>query len=239
MCASELRAKARESLKGSYWPAVLAALIAGFFGALLAGSFGISINVDQEALEFFFPKTAAVLLMIITALGVVTSAFGLVRLILGGVIQLGYAQYLLKQHDREVTDIRDLFSQFDRFGQGFLQKFLCGLFVALWSLLLVIPGIIKGYAYAMTPFIMAENPQMTARDAIKRSQELMDGHKWELFCLEFSFIGWNLLAVLTLGIGTFFLNPYMNAAYAAFYREKISPKVTVEVLTEEIPQLEN
>ncbi len=103
----------------------------------------------------------------------------------------------------------------------------------------MIPGIIKGYAYAMTPFIMAENPQMTAREAIKRSQELMDGHKWELFCLGFSFIGWNLLTVLTLGIGTFFLNPYMNAAYAAFYREKISPKVTVEVLTEEIPQLEN
>ncbi len=135
MCASELRAKARESLKGSYWPAVLAALIAGFFGALLAGSFGISINVDQEALDVFFPKIGATLLIIITALGVVTSAFGLVRLILGGVIQLGYAQYLLKQHNREVTDIRDLFSQFDRFGQGFLQKFLCGLFVALWSFL--------------------------------------------------------------------------------------------------------
>ena len=154
------------------------------------------------------------------------SAISLVHLILGGVIQLGYVRYLLKQQDREIPEIKDLFSQFDRFKDGFLQLFLRKLFVALWSLLLVIPGIIKSYAYAMTPFLMAEDPTLTAMDAMRLSQERMRGHKGELFCLELSFIGWILLASLTFGIGGFFLAPYMNAAYAAFYRDKISsPKV--------------
>ena len=105
--------------------------------------------------------------------------------------------------------------------------FLKDLFISLWSLLLVIPGIIKSFGYSMTPFLMAENPELTAKEAIKLSQEKMKGHKWELFCMSFSFIGWALLATITGGIGYIFLNPYMNAAYAAFYRDKISPKTAV------------
>ena len=124
----------------------------------------------------------------------------------------------MREYDRKERQVRDLFSQFDRFGQGFLQSLLRALYIILWALLFVIPGIIKAYSYAMTPFIMAENPEMTAKEAINASKVLMDGHKWELFCLDFSFIGWYLLCVPTLGIGAFFLNPYTNAAYTAFYR---------------------
>ena len=112
----------------------------------------------------------------------------------------------------------DLFSQFDRFGTGFAQQFLRALYTCLWSLLLVIPGIVKGLSYAMTPFILEEHPEMTASEAIKASMKLMDGHKMDLFILGLSFIGWSLLACLTMGIGFLFLNPYINAAYAAFYR---------------------
>ena len=71
----------------------------------------------------------------------------------------------------------------------------------------------------MAPFIMAENPDMTPREALRASSDLMEGHRWELFCLRFSFIGWEILAGLTLGIGALFLNPYMNAAEMAFYKE--------------------
>ena len=88
----------------------------------------------------------------------------------------------------------------------------------------MIPGIIKSLGYAMTPFLMAENPYLTASEAIKLSQEKMRGHKGELFWLGLTFIGWSILATLTGGIGYFFLNPYINAAYAAFYRDKISHK---------------
>jgi len=157
--------------------------------------------------------------------GSAAGALSLVNLILGGVIQVGYADYLLKQHDREIHSTKDIFSKFDYFAQGFLQLLLRNIFTALWTLLFIIPGIVKSFAYAMTPFIMAENPDMSAKEAIKLSQEKMMGHKGELFWLGLTFFGWSLLATLTGGIGYIFLNPYMNAAYAAFYRDKIAPKV--------------
>ena len=96
--------------------------------------------------------------------------------------------------------------------------------MALWSLLFIIPGIVKGYAYSMTPFIMAENPDMSANDAITASRQLMDGHKGELFMLDLTFIGWDLLAALTFNLGHLALNPYRNAAHAAFYKDLTAPK---------------
>ena len=117
-----------------------------------------------------------------------------------------------------------LFSQFDRFKQGFLQSFLRNLYIVLWSLLFVIPGIVKSFSYAMTPFIMADHPEMTAKEAIAASKEMMDGHKGDLFILGLTFFGWHLLAGLSLGIGYLWLNPYMNAAYAAFYRDLCNQK---------------
>jgi len=145
--------------------------------------------------------------------------FGLATFLIGGVLQVGYADFLLKQHDGKETHFNDLFSKFDSFGTGFAQRFLRGLYTTLWGLLFIIPGIIKGYAYAMTPFILAEHPELSASRAIELSEQLMDGHKAELFVLELSFIGWNLLAVLTMNLGHILLNPYENAAHAAFYRQ--------------------
>ena len=238
MDASQLRLKARESLKGNYWPAVGVAFVAAIFGALMANGGTFSMNIEQRATELFgeLPAIVKTYLMIVAGSA---GALSLVNLILGGVIQLGYAQYLLKQQDREVTNVKELFTQFDRFGQGFLQLFLRNLFTALWSLLFIIPGIIKSLAYSMTPFIMAENPDMTAKEAIHISQERMKGHKGELFWLGLTFFGWSLLATLTGGIGYIFLNPYLNAAYAAFYRDKISPKtVSATYIYEESRSIE-
>ena len=226
MNSSELRLQARNSLKGNYWYAVLAAFIAAIFGALMANGGSFSLNIEERATELFGNLPTIVKTYLIIAAST-AGAINFVAFILGGVVQLGYAQYLLKQQDREVNSVKDLFSQFDRFGQGFLQAFLRGLYTFLWTLLFIIPGIVKSFAYAMTPFLMAEDPNLTAKEAIKLSQEKMMGHKGELFCLGLSFIGWSLLAALTGGIGYIFLNPYMNAAYAAFYRDKISPKTAV------------
>lgn len=148
-----------------------------------------------------------------------TSFLGVAQLVIGGVIQLGYAIFLLKQHDGQNPEFNDVFSQFDRFGAGFAQKFLRELYTALWTLLLIIPGIVASYSYAMTPYILAENPNLTANEAIARSKEMMNGYKGDLFMLHLTFIGWDLLAALTLNIGYLWLNPYKNAADAAFYRE--------------------
>ena len=91
--------------------------------------------------------------------------------------------------------------------------------VVLWSLLLIIPGIIKAYSYAMTPYILQENPQFTASEAIHRSRMMMKGHKFDLFWLQLSLIGWFFLCLLTAGIGFLWLSPYYQTAQAAFYEE--------------------
>lgn len=215
----DIRRIARENLEGNYWLSVTVAFVAAIFGALITNA-SVSIDVDAEYIQRF-PQIIKKMLILAGSVG---GTLSLVQLILGGTVQLGYAKYLLNQHNHATLDIKDLFSQFDRFKEGFLQHFLRGLYVILWSLLFIIPGIIKAISYSMTPFIMAENPDMTAKQAIEASKELMDGHKGELFMLGLTFFGWLLLCVLTLGIGTFFLNPYMNAAYAAFYKNITAPK---------------
>lgn len=214
---SDLRARARENLRGHWGVSVAAAFVAAIFGALIAAS-GSNVEITKQLSE----ETDLRVLALIAAVGSGLGALSLVRLILGGVIQLGYTKFLLNQHDGKEYAVKDLFSQFERFSVGFLQLFLRELYTFLWCLLLVIPGIIKSFGYAMTPFILEDHPELTASQAIRRSQELMQGHKGELFVLGLTFIGWELLNALTLGIGSLWLNPYKNAAYAAFYRELVA-----------------
>ena len=97
--------------------------------------------------------------------------------------------------------------------------FLMGLFIFLWSLLLVIPGIIKCFSYAMTPFILEEYPELSANEAIDRSRAMMKGHKFDLFWLFLSFIGWLFLCFITLGLASLWVTPYMETAVAAFYED--------------------
>ena len=98
-------------------------------------------------------------------------------------------------------------------------NFLRGLFIFLWSLLFVIPGIIKIFSYAMTPYILEEHPELSANDAIDRSRAMMKGHKFDLFWLFLSFIGWFILAFFTLGIGFLWLVPYVQTSVAGFYED--------------------
>lgn len=99
-------------------------------------------------------------------------------------------------------------------------------YIILWSLLLCIPGIVKAYSYAMTNYIVVDNPDLDADAAIHRSRELMKGHKWDLFCLDLSFIGWAFLCLLTAGIGFFWLAPYMKTARAGFYDDLVAGETT-------------
>ena len=96
---------------------------------------------------------------------------------------------------------------------------LMRIFISLWSLLFIIPGIVKVFSYAMTPYILEENPELSANDAINRSRAMMRGHKFDLFWLWLSFIGWAVLSICTLGIGLFWLAPYMETSVAAFYED--------------------
>lgn len=216
MTSSELRRIARENLSGNWGISVGVALVAAILGGNMVGvGSNLNYNINENTVRNLPPVFWTVLLPLASCAGILS----LTALILGGVVELGYAKFLLKQHDKKELRFSDLFSQFDRFGTGFAQKFLRILYTTLWTLLFIIPGIVKSLSYAMTPFILEDHPEMTASEAIKASMKLMDGHKMDLFILGLSFIGWSLLVCLTMGIGFLFLNPYMNAAYAAFYRD--------------------
>ena len=233
MVYSDIRARARANLAGNWASAVAVCLVAYLLGgAMIASSFIPQITYRWEGEVVDFKDALTALTTLSRRFGSTTlsiGTLGLVGFILGGVIQLGYAKYLLKQQDRQESSFSDLFSEFERFGQGFAQKFLRGLYCFLWGLLFVIPGIVKTYSYAMTPFIMAEHPHMTASEAIDASKDMMDGHKWELFVLRLTFIGWDSAAAFTMNIGHLALNPYKNAAEATFYQQiSRQPRFTVE-----------
>lgn len=127
-----------------------------------------------------------------------------------------YKIYLDMTHGAE-PKVEDTFYGFKDFWSAFKVTFFVGLFTALWSLLFVIPGIIKSFSYAQAWYILAENPGMPALEAINRSKAMMNGHKMDMFILGLSFIGWCLLGTITLGIAFIWVGPYMNATMANFY----------------------
>ena len=115
-------------------------------------------------------------------------------------------------------EVKDAFSGFDDFWAAFKVTFLTGLFTFLWSLLFVIPGIVKSYSYSMSMYILAENKGKAALECIAESKAMTQGHKMELFVLGLSFIGWVLLSVITFGIALIWVLPYMNATTANAYK---------------------
>lgn len=188
-----------------------------------AGMMGLDLsNIDSIAdLNGIIPTEYQVgfmvFLSVLSFLGIV---FAILHFVIGGAVTLGYVKFNLSLVDRKPATFAQLFSEFHRLGAGIAMQLLRAIYTFLWMLLFVFPGIYAAYGYAMTPYILAENPEMSANEAITKSKELMNGNRWRLFCLEISFIGWSLLCVLlTLGIGVFWLKPYMEARFAAFYRE--------------------
>ena len=204
-CASDFRMIARNALRGRWGVAVATAFVAQLLGGTLwssgggisfnfsSGTSGISGVLGEELSYLLHEEIVAIILVILGIVLIFAVVFGLVMFAIGGAAKLGYAAFNLNLVDGKPARFSDLFSQFGRIGQGIVMNLLLSIFTALWALLFIIPGIIKSYSYAMTPFILAENPHMNALDAITRSRQVMDGNKWRLFCLQFSFIGWALL----------------------------------------------
>lgn len=273
-CAADFRATAREALRGNWLVAGATGFVASLIGATIATAGGGStsssssssgsdiLNNYSDTLDPMLEEMMASPIwqgaMIALVVGAVLLLFwGIVTLVIGGAGQLGYATYNLNLIDRAQARFKDLFSQFHRLGDGFCMKFFMALYTFLWSLLFVIPGIVKRFSYAMTPYILAENPGMTANQAITQSRQIMNGNKWRLFCLGLSFIGWSMVcmlpgiiiiiglgsalvmtgnalylvgfipAFLLVTIGMFFLRPYEEAARAAFYRDLVGDPTVV------------
>lgn len=184
----ELRKMARETLKGNWGMAILVNLLAGII--LVATSYIIKL----------FP-------------------FGFVLyFIIVGPIALGIVSFFLKLNSNQGPKVGNLFDGFKSFfvSSSILEFFIC-LFTFLWSLLLIVPGIIALLRYSQAFYILFENPEIGALEAIKQSKKMMQGQKGKLFLLLLSFIGWFILSLITCGIGFFWLGPYMAATLAHFY----------------------
>ena len=136
--------------------------------------------------------------------------------------------YFLNKARGESAEFENLFDGFKVFIRSFLLCLLEFVFIMLWTLLFIVPGIIKSFSYSMAYFILKDNPDIGANEAITRSRKMMAGHKGKLFLLYLSFIGWILLCCLTLGIGILWLYPYMTLSVANFYEDlkKSQPNVS-------------
>ena len=247
--SADYRMLALDALRGKWRTAVLTGIAASALGATIVSSPESVVSNSNQGKDIHFelfsqPNGGRLLAALLVGIGL----WAIFTLIVCGAARLGYARFNLNLVDGKDAAISDLFSQKDRLWDGFCMNFLQGLYTALWTLLLVIPGIVKTYSYAMTPYIMSEHPSLTANEAITESRRIMDGNKWRLFCLDFSFIGWELLCALPLyagyflilryfsgseamaismvllltiplSIGFFFVHPYEEVAWATFYRD--------------------
>ncbi len=156
---------------------------------------------------------------------VVSSAYGAVFLIMGALLFGLYLYYLTIVREK-IGDFNLLFKAFSfsgknlgLFGKTLGVYLLMNLYIFLWTLLLIVPGIIAAYSYRMVFYLMIDDPDIGVSEALRQSKKIMYGYKSKLFCLDLSFIGWVLLCILTLGIGLLWLYPYMLTSQTIFYEE--------------------
>ncbi len=189
----DLRAEARHSLSGHWTTAVLVTLVY----MIVAAVFTTPSYVHDYA------SIISLLLYILVFYP----------------IAYGYCIYALNVRRGEMAGVGTLFTGFDNYKRVTLTLLLRSVYIFLWSILLVVPGIVKSYSYAMTEFVLRDHPELSSDAAIEESMALMKGNKWKLFCLDLSFIGWIFLGVITAGIGLLWVAPYMTVARAAFYED--------------------
>jgi uncharacterized membrane protein len=184
-----------------------------------------NIELQRQAREDLKDKWplvvgAAALYMLFAGLGhVAWPPGGIVSFILTGPMTLGLSIFFLTIVRGGRPELSVVFKGFNRFGTAFIAHLFMVVFIILWSLLLVVPGIMAALSYAMTFFIIADNPEIEASAAIRRSKELMEGKRWQLLCLLFRFLGWFILCLLSFGIGFLWLIPYVQTTLARFYEQ--------------------
>ena len=144
--------------------------------------------------------------------------------IIGGPLLLGVTYFFLALSRKQEAALSQIFDGLQRFVDALITYLLMALFIFLWSLLLIIPGIMAALSYALTFYLVAENPGLKGKEALLRSKTLMNGYRWKLFCLFLRFFGWFLLGALTMGIGFLWIMPYLQTALARFYDDLLENK---------------
>ncbi|MCI8515186.1 MAG: DUF975 family protein [Lachnospiraceae bacterium] len=213
-----LKNNAKDALRRYYLPAFLVCLVT----ALLCGGANVTIHLREgveESLHFFRHMDFGILLGIFSTLFMASVISTLFHIFVGNVLEVGSAKFFVEsRNEGRAAPLETVLAGFTNdYGKTVITLFLRNLYIALWSLLFVIPGIVKAFEYRMLPYILADYPDITRQDAFALSRRLMDGHKMEAFLLQISFIGWYMLGALLFGIGVYFVYPYVEATFAEFY----------------------
>lgn len=216
---AELKMRGNMAFKKNYVSAVVVALLMGIFGTVSGESSArrVSENSDIYSGNLF---NVGMITGLLAGIATVVILIVLVaKVFVGNLLKMGgYRFFILNQ-----TAQPGIGTLLDGFRSGHyvnivFTMFLRDLFTALWSLLLVVPGIVKHYEYLMVPYIIAENPAMDYKEAFQISKQMMDGEKMEAFIMDLSFLGWYLLSAVTCGLlAIFYVNPYVQASFAEMY----------------------
>ena len=208
MDRKQLKAQAKEQIKGKLGVLIAVTLVIG------------AITAAASFLANLIPGVGLAVSIIVTPAFALSTIRIYLMVVRGG-----------------TPEVKNCFDGFDDFFSAFKVTLLVGIYTFLWSLLFIIPGIVKGYSYSMAMYVLADNKGKSARECIAESKAMMEGHKMELFVLDLSFIGWYLLCSLTCGLAALYVVPLLNATHANVY-ETIKPVVEVpfEEVTEEVAE---
>ena len=221
-----LKTNAKHALRGRYWRSFWICLVLSLVG--LGGAAASSGSTARQAVSTATGDTDSIAEIVNHIPDSMLGAI-LVGMLIGSVaaicwslfvlypLNVGRCRYFMESR-QALTPASTVVSTFRRpYGNPIVVQLLTNLKVALGYILLIVPGVYWSFCYALVPYLLAENPYMTASRAMELSNEMMNGEKWNLFILRLSFLGWLILCAFTFGIGGFFLEPYMQATYAEFY----------------------
>ena len=216
---AELKMRGNMAFKKNYVSAVVVALLMGIFGTVSGESSARRVSENSDIYSGNLFNVGMITALLAGIATVVILIVLVAKVFVGNLLKMGgYRFFILNQ-----TAQPGIGTLLDGFRSGHyvnivLTMFLRDLFTALWSLLLVVPGIVKHYEYLMVPYIIAENPAMDYKEAFQISKQMMDGEKMEAFIMDLSFLGWYLLSAVTCGLlAIFYVNPYVQASFAEMY----------------------
>lgn len=218
----ELKARGKAAFKRNYWKSVVAGVVVLALTGASAGSGSRASGGTEELTEAISQSGLSVAAFVGILLGILGAGLLIstaINVFLRNPLQVGTERFFLK-NTQEPAGLKEMIFAFQ--SENFLKivaaKFLANLFIFLWCLLLVIPGIIKSLEYLMVGYILADNPDIQPMDALRKSKQMMQGHKWNAFVLGLSFLGWEILSLLTFGLlDVFYVRPYIEATYAELY----------------------
>lgn len=230
-----LKTNAKNVLYGHYWHAlavsVVAILLCGGIDCTYSFSRGAQYSGYQNSSAGFHPYlwVGGIFVLLLSALILAYSIF------VEGPVTAGQCRYFMERRvgNPPFTSLFSIFGRPDYLNVAKVM-FMQGLFIFLWSLLLIVPGIVKAYQYRMVPYLMAENPNLTWREALELSRKMTDNEKGKIFVLDLSFIGWYLLGALAFGIGMIFVVPYFQATNAELYAAMRAKALANNWVSEEV-----